>query len=150
MTSDFFSFTSKPQVNGFDTVWVNDEESKIPIIDGKITFHDKNTGAKFSLYVTQVKGRGTADADKLTILSDKHKLILGFYIQWENNYTALSLKTLVERYFTSKKRDVDPNHYNRTISELLRKKCLSIDDQKPPHYSITDIGRKSLESGKFE
>ena len=115
MTS-FFSLSTNPKVSGTDTVWVNTEENKIPIIDGKVTFHDETTGAKFELYVTQVKGRGVADADKLTELSSKHRLVLELMIDmnWEK-YTAKQIKTLVENHFKNLGITADPNHYNRTI-----------------------------------
>ncbi|MBC8548287.1 MAG: hypothetical protein H8D23_01425 [Candidatus Brocadiales bacterium] len=151
MTSHFFSFYSKAVTDGFDTVWVNDEENKVPIIDGKISFVDENTGGKFELFVTQVKGRGVADADKLKMLSAKHKIVLRILIQWSwETYTANHIKTYVERHFRSQGIKIDPNHYNRTISELLRRKCLTIDDSTPPHYTLTELGKKCYESGKFE
>jgi len=149
-SSDFFSFYSKAVTDGFDTVWVNDEQNKVPIIDGKICFIDENTGGKFELYVVQVKGRGVADADKLTSLSAKHKIVLRILIQWSwESYTANHIKTYVERHFKSQGIKIDPNHYNRTISELLRQKCLTIDKQNPPHYFLTQRGRDCFESGTF-
>lgn len=137
------------------TVW-NYPEPIYKNEDGSVTIDMKKVDPTLDVViivpeVKQVKGRGTADADKLTALSDKHKLVLKLLIDmdWEK-YTAKQIKTIVENHFKGKGQSVDPNHYNRTISELLRKKLLSTDTATPPHY-ILDLpkAKECLETGNF-
>jgi len=126
--------------------------SPIPIIDGKITIEIPEWGIRIIAPVVQVKGRGTADADKLTILSVKHKLVLKLMLDLDwNEYTAKQIKVLVENFYKGKRESVDVNHYNRVISELLRKKCLDIDVTKnPPKYQLNrGVVDRALETGKF-
>ena len=88
--TDFFEIvTNAKHLNDHNIVWSTAEDQKVPIIDGKIQFYDRSTGAYYSLYVKQVKGRGVADADKLTKLSDKHYMVIKrcLEIGWES-YTS--------------------------------------------------------------
>lgn len=60
--------------DAWKTVWRTKEP--LLIVDGKIKFFDKTTGAYFELPVKQVKGRGTHDAKELigTKLNEKYHL----------------------------------------------------------------------------
>jgi len=152
----FFSFFAKAKVSGMNTTWVNDEDHKIPIIDGRISFYDENTGARFELMVTQVKGHGTADADHLKKLSDHHKLIVTtminnseFHNLWSTDEILLSVKFKLP---TQEQRIFKPNNWRRPISELLRKGIIyQVGSNSPPFYSLNyPIARKALETGNFE
>ena len=142
--------TSVKQADG-QIFWQNDEEHPIIIIDGKIKFYDPYLHCGFDLYVKGTKGRGVADADKLKILSDKHRFILNVitFSRWDKMTSEQILKFAEQQY------DGDgvfkANPYKRTISELYRRKLLLKDDTNPPHYMINKPrAKRALETGKFE
>jgi len=140
-----------------DTTWVNDEDHKIPIIDGRINFYDENTGARFELHVTQVKGHGTADADHLTKLAHNHKIIIQTILNnmesnnnlWSIDESLTSIKFMLS---PEEQRNFKPNNWRRPISELLRKGIIDVrSNGSPPFYSLNiPKGRKALETGEFE
>ena len=158
MTS-FFSIKTLAKILGNDTVWVNTKDNKVPIIDGKVSFIDETTGAKFELYVTQIKGKGTADADDLVNLSDQHKFILKTLLQrfgYQQYWTTDEI--LGKIYFDLRQQTDDgshlnfkPNNWRRPISELYRRKVLLQPTRSsPPRYTL-DLARaeECLNSGKF-
>ena len=149
-----FRFRSNPTHQGDTLTWKNTEEDKIPIIDGKVSFHDEATGANYELYVVQVKGRGVADADKLVNLSMKHRIVLERLMNmgWDS-YSAEQILKIVEAHFRnigmSDKFKLNP--YKRTISELFRRGLLSKDNDTPPRYTVdVDKSTRCLGTGKFE
>ena len=154
MTDRTTHVTLGSKVNGTTTVWCNTQETKIPIIDGRITFHDTTTGASFELFVNQVKGMGSADADHLTTLSDKHKLVIKLLLHHAATqgitFTAKNIKFFVVDYYKDSGKRIDQNHYNRIISELMRRKLLLYTAGSPPTYTIaTKAAETALQTGKF-
>ena len=150
----YFQFKSKPNVLPPDnTVWRNTEETKIPIIDGKVSFYDESTGAYFDLYVTQVKGRGVADADKLVNLSDKHRMVIQRLIDMDwDQYTSEQILKIIENYYKSTGETFKSNPYKRTISELFRRGLLTcpLGIRHPPKYTLNkEKALSCLKSGKF-
>ena len=151
----YFVFKSKPHILPPDrTVWTNTEETKIPIIDGKVSFYDESTGAYFNLFVAQVKGRGVADADKLVNLSDKHRMVVQRLLDMNwSEYTSEQILKILEDYYKGKGNLFKSNPYKRTISELFRRGLLicPLGIRHPPKYALDK--KKALEclvSGKFD
>jgi hypothetical protein len=101
--------------------------------------------------VKQVKGQGVHDADKLVDLSEKHRIVLTLMKKfgWDQ-YSAKQIKTMIENFYKVKGMSVDPNHYNRTISELLRRKLILSDGKGIPKYRLNHRrSEEALRSGKF-
>ena len=150
----YFVFKSKPnKLPPDDTVWTNTEETKIPIVDGKVSFYDETTGAYYDLLVVQVKGRGVADADKLVNLSGKHKMVLERLLDlgW-SEYTSEQILKILEDYYKSKGDVFKSNPYKRTISELFRRKLLicPFGIRHPPKYTVNkEKAMYCLKSGIF-
>lgn len=134
-------------------VWTNGDD-KIPIIDGRIQFYDRTTGAYFDLSVKQVKGRGVADADQLERLQDKHRKVIELLqgMNWER-YTAEQILKIVENNYNSNGLAFKMNPYKRTISELFRRKILyqaQEDIVKPPRYRLNEKKAKiCMKTGLF-
>lgn len=126
-------------------VWIIDET--VPIIDGRIRFYSRDFDAIFDVPVKQVRqGFGTADADGLTNLSPTHMLILKLVVEkGEGSYTAKDMKDMVIANSDDK---LDPNHYNRPISELLRKKCFTLEGKI--YHLNKHVIDQCMETGKFQ
>ncbi len=136
--------------------------STIPIVDGHISFFIPDYDLQITAKVKQVKGRGTADADELTILSEQHKMIIEAMIKrgihrqhWEANDILRACKfDLMQR---DPNREFKENNWRRPISELLRRGILiktglnTLAGGRVPNYEL-DIakGEKAVWSGKFE
>ena len=144
MSDDFYIIKSKPIQSENFVLWTNDEETKIPIVDGKIRFRDYSTGAYYELYVKQVKGRGVADADKLETLSPKHIMVIERLkeIGWDM-YTSEQILTILQDYHNKHGKEFKQNPYKRTISELFRRKILIMTQVNPPKYALNMEDRKS-------
>lgn len=149
----FFEFVGKAKTlpDKYNVVWQNDEDTKIPIIDGKVQFFDRATGAYYSLYVRQVKGRGVADADKLTKLSEKHFMVIRrcMEIGWEA-YTSEQILKILEKWHEKHNETFKANGFKRTISELFRRGVFRKSNDMPPKYILeTDVIDKVMETGVF-
>ena len=155
MTDKFHEIVTKGTQlpSGYIVVWSNSEDDNVPIIDGQIKFYDRATGAYYSLYVTQVKGRGVADADKLVKLSDKHKMVIQRLLDmdWEQ-YTSEQILKILENYYKSTGETFKSNPYKRTISELFRRGILHcpLGIRHPPKYTLNkEKALKVMETGEF-
>jgi len=157
--SPFFSIRlfAKQKISE-DVTWHNSEDQKIPIIDGKIRFYDKTTGARYEIWVTQVKGQGVASADKLKKLTPKHSAIITSLLirKPKDNFTSDEIIAhtkfdIFDKAGEGKHPYFKEQHFRATISELTRKKILTMNNSVfPPRYCIDfERAEKSLESGKF-
>lgn len=143
------------RIEGSNTIWTSG--NKVPIIDGKIKFFDKVLGCYFEIAVAQVKGQGSSAADKLSVVSDKHKNIINALLKTnDDEFTG-------DQIISKTKFDVISNagagthpyfkeqHYRGTMSELLRKKIFSLDvSVAPPLYKFHRyLAIETLRHGKF-
>ena len=130
----------------------------VPIDGGKIQFFVKEWNLMIKLNnVKQVKGNGTADADKLEKLNDYHRIILQEMIRifplGMEKITGEAIRTLVRAKVESHATSFTvfkENNWLRPISELYRRKLVYKDSDNPPHYSINpNKASKALQSGVF-
>lgn len=133
-------------VDGKTKIWK--VEQVCPIIDGKIRIVTDLFGAEvfFDVEVKQIKGRGTADAEKLRgkALRDEHTQILTLVMKQNvDELTANEIKDLV----IQESPDKDRNHIQRSISELRRLDCFVYDGKLLKLNKL--IIQAYLESGKF-
>jgi len=122
------------------------------IVDGYVTIFLREYDLKIMQKVKQLKGRGTADADRLYDLNDYHKTMISvlFMSTWDN-WTSEQIRALCRARIQSENKIFKENNWMRPVSELLRKKVLDIvPGISPPKYSLDrEYAKKCLESGKF-
>jgi len=99
--------------------------------------------------VKQVKGKGTADAEKLKYLSDKHKLLLRLVQEdGELKYEANDIFEIIAFDLKNKKESYDVNHWKRILSELVWWDCFA---NETPNYHVNfDHIDELLRTGEFK
>lgn len=130
-------------------------EYKVPydvlIIDGQIRIEIPEYQLTITAKVKQVKGRGTADADKLTILNHYHIDLLELLSTTKEDYqfTVNQILSWMQEYQRQKGvLDFNPNHWRRPISELFRKQILLKSEGK--NYTIDKLkAAQALETRRF-
>lgn len=128
-------------------------DNPLPIIDGYVTYENHDLGLKLVLRVKQIKGRGTADADQLSLLNHYHIDLLNLCASIPENsqFTANQLLSWMEA--KQKKAGIidefkDAN-WRRPISELYRKGILLKGTGR--HYKINkEKAKVCLERGTFQ
>lgn len=136
-------------------LWVTDDSQRIPIVDGKIRFHDVTTNSYFELHVRQIKGFGVADADKLEYLSHKHKMVIQLLLNigWQK-YTVDQILLILQNAHAKNSKPFRMNPYKRTISELFRRGIFFQEDEdkiKPPKYRLNNYKASlCLKTNRFD
>jgi len=129
----------------------------VPIIDGKISFFIPEYNLNITVPVRQIKGKGTADADKLTEVTHWHKYLIEALLDtpkrpyWTANdiLKRLEIKWHFDHRIDHK--EFKQNNWRRPISELLRKKIFTTTPDRPIRYHFQyDKAKRTLETGKFD
>jgi len=129
----------------------------VPIIDGKINFLIHEFNLDIIVYVRQIKGFGTADADNLTDLNHYHIDLLNMFLSSLDNINkvwtvnAILKKMEIIMHIEDSRYEFKQNNWRRPISEFLRRGILT-HPEGAKHRYILDVekAKKALTNGKFD
>jgi len=136
--------------------YIHNHQPIVPIIDGKVTIEIPRLELTVVAEVRQVKGMGTADADKLKVLNHYHVDLLTMLTDPHNvgrTWTVITLLHKMQIIFHHRDPNYEfkSNNWKRPISEFVRKKILLHPiHQLTRYYTDFPLAEKTLKEKKFQ
>lgn len=135
---------------------IHNHPTVVPIIDGKVRIEIPQYELTVVAEVKQVKGLGTADADRLKNINHFHIDLLKMFTDPANvgrTWTANSLlrKMQIIKHHEDPTQEFKQANWRRPISEFVRKKILLHPLHQPTrYYTDLPLAEKTLNERKFQ